>query len=53
MSWAAQIECIFGRGKQHGTMYKTKHCHIAQAAAGFLLNLIACNLICIPKLISA
>jgi hypothetical protein len=35
------IECIFGRGKQHGTMRKTKHRGIAAVAADFLLNLIA------------
>lgn len=47
------IECIFGWGKQHGTMRKTKHRGIAGAAADFLLNLIAYNLIRIPKLIAA
>jgi transposase len=43
-------ECIFGWGKQHGTMRKTKHRGIASVAADFLLNLIAYNLIRIPKL---
>jgi hypothetical protein len=43
------IECIFGRGKQHGTMRKAKHRGIARVAGGFLLNLIVCNLIRIPK----
>jgi hypothetical protein len=33
----AMVECIFGWGKQHGTMRKT----IARVAADFLLNLIA------------
>jgi hypothetical protein len=39
------IECIFGWGKQHGTMRKAKHRGIARVAGGFLLNLIAYNLI--------
>ena len=47
------IECIFGWGKQHGTMRKTKHRSAARVGAGFLLNLIAYNLIRIPKLITA
>ncbi|WP_439099850.1 hypothetical protein [Bradyrhizobium yuanmingense] len=34
----AMIECIFGWGKQHGTMRKTKHRGIARVAADFLLN---------------
>ena len=46
-------ECIFGWGKQHGTMRKTKHRSAARVGAGFLLNLIAYNLIRIPKLITA
>ena len=37
----AMIECIFGWGKQHGTMRKTKHRGIRRVAADFLLNLIA------------
>ena len=49
----AMIECIFGWGKQHGTMRRTKHRGIASVAADFLLNLIAYNLIRIPKLIVA
>jgi len=49
----AMIECIFGWGKQHGTMRKTKHRGITRVAADFLLNLIAYNLIRIPKLVSA
>jgi hypothetical protein len=48
----AMIECIFGWGKQHGTMRKTKHRGIANVAADFLLNLIAYNLIRIPKLVA-
>jgi hypothetical protein len=44
------IECIFGWGKQHGTMRKTKHRGIARVSGDFLLNLIAYNLIRIPKL---
>jgi transposase len=47
------IECIFGWGKQHGTMRKTKHRGVSRVATGFLLNLIAYNLIRIPKLIAA
>ena len=47
------IECIFGWGKQHGTMRKTKHRGIASVGADFLLNLIAYNLIRIPKLLAA
>ena len=47
------IECIFGWGKQHGTMRKTKHRGVARVGAGFLLNLIAYNLIRIPKLVAA
>jgi transposase len=49
----AMIECIFGWGKQHGTMRKTKHRGIATVAADFMLNLIGYNLIRLPKLISA
>jgi len=49
----AMIECIFGWGKQHGTMRKTKHRGISRVAADFLLNLIAYNLIRIPKLMAA
>lgn len=52
-SCRAMTECIFGWGKQHGTMRKTKHRGIASVAADFLLNLIAYNLIRIPKLIAA
>src|ERR1700680_4925897 len=49
----AMIECIFGWGKQHGTMRKTKHRGIRSVTADFMLNLIAYNLIRIPKLIAA
>ena len=49
----AMIECIFGWGKQHGSMRKTKHRGTGRVAADFLLNLIAYNLIRIPKLIAA
>src|SRR5277367_1122280 len=48
----AMVECIFGWGKQHGTMRKTKHRGVARVAADFLLNLIAYNLIRIPKLLA-
>ena len=50
---ATGIECIFGYGKQHGTLRKTKHRGIASVTAKFLLNLIAYNLVRIPKLIAA
>ena len=49
----AMIECIFGWGKQHGTLRKTKHRGIRRVAGDFLLNLIAYNLVRIPKLVSA
>jgi transposase len=48
----AMIECIFGWGKQHGTMRKTKHRGIARVSADFMLNLIAYNLIRIPRLVA-
>jgi len=48
----AMIECIFGWGKQYGTMRKTKHRGICRVAADFMLNLIAYNLIRIPKLVA-
>jgi transposase len=47
------IECIFGWGKQAGTMRKTKHRGVGRVAGDFLLNLIAYNLIRVPKLIAA
>jgi hypothetical protein len=47
------IECIFGWGKQHGTIHKTKHRGIAAVPADFLFNLIAYDLIRIPKLLAA
>ena len=48
----AMIECVFGWGKQHGTLRKTKHRGLARVAGDFLLNLIAYNLIRIPKLVT-
>ena len=51
-SLRATIECLFGWGKQHGTMRKTKHRGIGRVAANFMLNLIAYNLIRIPKLLA-
>jgi len=51
-SCRAMVECIFGWGKQHGTMRKTKHRGIAAIGGDFLLNLIAYNLVRIPKLIA-
>ena len=47
------IEGIFGWGKQHGALRKTKHRGIRRVAADFLLNLIAYNLVRIPKLVPA
>jgi len=47
------IECVFGWGKQHGTMAKTKHRGVARVAADFVLNLIAYDLLRIPKLLAA
>ncbi len=44
------IECVFGWGKQHGTMRKTKHRGREAVAADFMLNLIGYNLVRIPKL---
>jgi len=49
----AMVECVFGWGKQHGTMRKTKHRGVERVGADFMLNLIAYNLIRIPKLIAA
>lgn len=49
----AMIECIFGWGKQHGTMRKSKHRGCVRVATDFLLNLIGYNLVRIPKLIAA
>jgi transposase len=49
----AMLECIFGWGKQHGTMRKTKHRGIVRVAGNFLLNLIGYNLIRLPRLIAA
>jgi len=46
------IECVFGWGKQHGTMRKTKHRGIEHVTSDFLLNIIAYNLTRIPKLIT-
>lgn len=40
-------------GKLHGTMRKTKHRGIAAIGGDFMLNLIAYNLVRIPKLIAA
>jgi hypothetical protein len=33
----AMIECMFGWGKQHGTLRKTKHRGLAKVATDFLL----------------
>jgi hypothetical protein len=47
------IECIFGWGKQHGTMRRTKHRGVHRVAGDFLVNINAYNLIRIPKLVVA
>jgi hypothetical protein len=47
------VECIFGWGKQHGTMRKVKHCGLASVGADFILNLIGFNLVRIPRLLAA
>ena len=52
-TWREMIECIFGWGKQHGTLRRTKHRGLARVGVDFMLNLIAYNLIRIPKLIAA
>jgi hypothetical protein len=49
----AMIECIFGWGKQHGMMRKIKLRGLANVAVSFMLNLIAYNLIRIPRLTAA
>jgi hypothetical protein len=38
-----KVECLFGWGKQHGTMRKTKHRGMAAVAGDFLINIIAYN----------
>jgi len=45
------IECVFGWGKQHCTLRKTKHRGIGHVTSDFLLNIIAYNLIRLPKLL--
>ena len=47
------IECMFGWGKLHGTMRKTKFRGTQNVAGHFMLNLIGYNLIRIPKLLAA
>jgi hypothetical protein len=47
------VECIFGWGKQHGTMRKVKHRGLARVGADFILNLIGYNLVRIPRLLAA
>lgn len=49
----AMVECIFGWGKQHGSLRKTKHRGVVRVAGDFLMNLIGYNLVRIPKLIAA
>ena len=47
----AMIECIFGWGKQHGTLKRERR-GIRRVAGDFLLNLIAYDLVRIPKPVS-
>jgi transposase len=47
------LECIFGWGKQHGTMRRTKHRGLARVAGDFMVNLIAYNLVRLPRLMAA
>jgi transposase len=49
----ARIECIFGYGKQAGTLRKTKHRGVASVGFDFLMNLVGYNLIRIPKILAA
>ncbi len=46
-------DCNYIRARGRNTMRKTKHRGIGRVAADFLLNLIAYNLIRIPKLAAA
>ena len=46
-------ECIFGWGKQHGTMRKAKIRGTENVTTTFMLNLIGYNLVRIPKLLAA
>ncbi len=48
----AMIECMFGWGKQHGTLRKIKRRGIARVTGTLMLNLIAYNLARIPKLVA-
>ena len=47
------IECVFGWGKQHGTLRKAKVRGLANVASVFMLNLIGYNLVRIPKLLES
>ena len=42
-------EWLFGWGKQHGTMRKTKHRGVARVTADFLLNRSGYNLVRLPQ----
>lgn len=48
----SMIECVFGWGKQHGTMRKAKIRGLANVASVFMLNLIGYNLVRIRKLLA-
>ncbi len=50
--WGMSVECIFGWGKQHGTLRKAKVRGLGNVAALFMLNLIGYNLVRIPKLLA-
>lgn len=45
------VECIIGKGSQHGIMLESKYRSVA--AADFVPNVIACNLVRAPKLLAA
>jgi transposase len=47
------IECVFGFGKQHGTMRKAKVRGKDRVEGNFLANILAYNLARLPKLIGA
>jgi hypothetical protein len=45
----AMIACMFGWGKQHGTMRKSKLRGISRMAGNFMRNLIGYTLVRVPK----
>lgn len=46
------MDCIFGRGRQHGMPREAKHCRFACLAGDFPLNLIAWDSVRLPKLLA-